>query len=771
MLEIPTTQTNSVISPTATPPVDQDSKDRAEPLTAHVLANNKQTISLSVPGQAILVLDISDNKQSQQLQTGQKIQITIKQLDQSQLIITLNKVMPAAESIAEIPLSRDLAAKLVTAINFPQQLSEQLRFIEKNSPVIIGQARRLPNETIKLVTQNLKNITAALPGASLVALNKTFSLALIIAKDGTAQVQFTPLPTKEAPIVLQTSTSQLMSKSPQLDLTKLVTTTSAAALTKSANIDTLVQDSESAQLVKTPKIDMSLPRNQLWLRYQPLPKILSSFIDVAKAVSQIKIPLAINGTTNLAPPQTQPLPASTVTIQSENLTAKPSDFSPLVAAVKVATTLPQTTGIPLAASAHPLNRLPELQSQLIPEPLIKRPLAESSLSFSLASTSATLNSKQPGTAQPQLNKSNLAMANNASDSKVSHPDVLKESRATSAEVVINQVKNSSLQTSVNKDLNAITEHEKPAANQPKEQPQPTTSHLSLQKLNALLSAIKTPQVPLSSQPQEPATSKPLEQPEDAIIKIQSLTKQLQLSLPNMGQLTTAPKLPNLIEQFVRFDPLSPASISLSSLGPLAGALQLLLGGRASTAAKPLSPELSAQLKKILQQGKNPAKINLLQSLAQLGNISSFTALEETLVSLSGHLQLYQYQSQEQSGNNQQTFYFTLPTSESLLPQIEGQIEQGSDPEDPARKTWQLTLLLPIGMTDKLKATANLQGNNVELELTSNNEEMVKKAEFFTDFLRQRLESLGLTAKNISCKHAPLPKSLLQRPNQLVELII
>ncbi|NRA85536.1 MAG: hypothetical protein HRU22_17700, partial [Gammaproteobacteria bacterium] len=328
----------------------------------------------------------------------------------------------------------------------------------------------------------------------------------------------------------------------------------------------------------------------------------------------------------------------------------------------------------------------------------------------------------------------------------------------------------------------------------------TKTNLSLKKLNALLNSLKiSGDSRINSQEisaRNESDLKPL-RPIESNEQLQRLTKQLQQNLPDMRQLTNAPMLSNMIEQFTRFDPLQPASINLRHLGSLASAIQLILGFKAASSTKAdgspisegkksdgssaltpglsqgLSSALTEQLKKILGNGKSkqPNKSNLIQGLLQLGNLSSLKLIEESLTALSGHLKLYQYQSQEQSNANNQTIFFTIPTSEPSIPQVEGQIERGNKDQASGQRVWQLTLLLPVGNTDKIQASAKLQGNNLELELVSNNQEMVDKAKFFADFLSQRLTTLGLTVSDISCKQAELPKSLLKRPNQLVELMV
>jgi len=880
MPEISTTPNSAVSSPNVLP-VEPQKLSTMPPMIGHVLSNDQHIISLSLPGQPVLLLDITDNKLAQQLTTGQQVQVTIKQIDQQQLIITLSKVTPTLAPVAEIPLSRDLALQLATSTNLPSQLSDQLRYIEAKAPLDIGQARRLPNETLKLITPNLVNITASLPGASLIDLNQTYSLALIVMKNNSAFVQFTPLPAKEAPIVIQSSLTDISKKSPLIDLGKLISTPSAAVMNTLPTMNSVEQPMAQIPALKVPKIDMSSPRIQLWLKHQPLSQVMSQLTEATKDVAQLKLPLSVNIITQskVAPSiMTPQQPLNTSANQGVvKLNEPPSQIiSHSIAPKAESLSLEKLPSIAIeSATAAPRKVTSQYQPSLITQPAsetIKLPNNNNNNNPSNSSSNQAaqrivisspptelvtpaLNHQTKSQIQPQIQHSNVAAATELTQSQTketlinssklqpaaianSNPVVSStpmQQKPLHAEVtspMIDLITKSSSQilsstapttttpttataTAPNEKVSpaelatkialsqerissplAVTNNSVPAkptdnaltntpgidakqvtANQQNiattEQPEKQLkSHLSLQKLNALLASINTsqaPQTPSETKQIAATATQPVES--QAILKLQSLTKQLQHSLPNMQQLTTAPILPNLIEQFVRFDPLSPSSINLTNLGPLAGALQLLLGGRAANSTTPLGPILSAQLKKILSSHKQTTSQNLAQSLAQLNQHPSFKSLEEVLVTLSGHIQLYQYQSQEQTSTNQQVFFFTLPTSEPAVPQVEGQIEQQCDPDEPTNKSWKLTLLLPIGATEKLQASANLQGSNVEIELTCENNEILNKAEFFSDFLRQRLETLGLKANDISCKHAPLPKSLLQRPNQLVELVI
>jgi len=258
---------------------------------------------------------------------------------------------------------------------------------------------------------------------------------------------------------------------------------------------------------------------------------------------------------------------------------------------------------------------------------------------------------------------------------------------------------------------------------------------------------------------------------EAINQLKTLSKQVATQLPSMPQLTNPAQLSYLFEQFTRFEPLS--AVNLNSLGPLANALQLMLGGRHAAQGQMLSPELLNHLKKIMKQSTNSNNSNnsLTTALQMLGNLKSLKPLEESLTSLSSHIQFYQYQNAEQQQSNQPLFYFNIPTKEPHLPQVEGEVEQQNNTDENNKKSWRLTLLLPCGGNDKIKVNALLTGSSLELDLTSNNESIVQKVDFYKDFLANRLESLGFDKPTVNCQQGEIPKTLLKRPNQLVELMI
>jgi len=310
-----------------------------------------------------------------------------------------------------------------------------------------------------------------------------------------------------------------------------------------------------------------------------------------------------------------------------------------------------------------------------------------------------------------------------------------------------------------------------------------TPSVSLQKLNALIGALHssaseakianqhTPAIqnaaPLAATGAPEASSDELV----AIEQLKSLSQRLNKQLPAMSQLTNPAQLSQLVEQFSRFEPLSSASINLSSLGPLASALQLILGGRHAAQEQAMSPQLIKHLNQLMKKTRGASASNLTSALQMLGNLKSFKPLEEALTNISSNIQFYQYQNAEQQQNNQSLFYFNLPTKEPHVPQVEGEVEQQESNEQQGEKTWRLTLLLPCGESDQIKVNALLSGNGVELELTCNNQSLLERANFYKNFLASRLEALGFETPKVNCQQGEIPTTLLKRPNQLVELMV
>ena len=327
---------------------------------------------------------------------------------------------------------------------------------------------------------------------------------------------------------------------------------------------------------------------------------------------------------------------------------------------------------------------------------------------------------------------------------------------------------------------SITELSKTFSNTPKDaavlSDTEARSPLNLQKLTSLITLLKGERpVQLQTDKLPPSlTTEANELPQsaklEAVEQLKSLVNKVPQQLPNMTQLTNPAQLAHLIAQFSNYTPLNQSSINLSSLGPLASALQLILGAKATNSGAAPSQAILQQMTKILKKGNAKPNQALTHALQMLGNLQSLKPLEDVLTSLSSHITLYQYQNLESNLNNQQTFYFSLLTREQGLDQIEGEVEQKAETSD-AESAWRLTLLLPVGDKQKIKAVASLSSQNVELELVCSDSALLKRTNDFQQFLAERLSSLGFASTKITCSQGEIPSSLLRRPNQLVELLV
>jgi len=347
---------------------------------------------------------------------------------------------------------------------------------------------------------------------------------------------------------------------------------------------------------------------------------------------------------------------------------------------------------------------------------------------------------------------------------------------------VNAVKTDEIGTNTFKanTLNANTLSERQNANQSPviniEQQKPS---LSIQKLSHLLATLQQSQPNVFNDKSE-NTDKPLlphgannpsnSLPQmEAIDQLKTLITKVPQQLPGMNQLINPAQLAHCIAQFSTYSPLSTSSVNLSSLGPLASALQLILGAKGANSGTTLSPALMQQLNKILKRSAKP-NAAMTQALQMLGNLSSLKPLEDVLTSLSSHITLYQYQNLESNINNHPLFYFTLPTKEQGIDQIEGEIEHQEDNDD-GEKSWRLTLLLPVGENQKLKAVAALKAQQISLEFTCSDNALLARANSYQQFLSERFETLGFSDTKIVCSQSEIEQSLLKRPNQLVEIIV
>ena len=764
----------------------------ADTISSQVLSKTANEIILSLPNQPSIKLGISNNDAlSASLKIGDKVNLSFVK-DASTVVITITPETTKPVIELEVPLSKSLQSALTKETSLPNQESVIKLHIEKNTSLPLGQARRLPQEQITLKVNDSTTIRASLPGINALPLNQTFQANLVLNNQQQLTVQFTKLPTEmpQSQIVIPV---KILAAAIPPNILAALPINQVSNVSEIINQSTLLKNDSP-----TPsKIDMTKPINQLWLRHQNSPPLftqLNNNVNKLLSVSNEQIRSEINiqqratATQSVNNEQSVPLKPTVTNLSIENS-----------AVIK-------SVDIPIQEKAQPIVKpliLPELASTKSNEMVSN---LSPNTAFNKTLNNASVDIKPTPNATPnnpindvQLTKTVDNLLPPKSDSNIKDLAALNIPKTTPA--IPNLTSSPSLTAPLTAPLKN-TEITAPAANSSNrlEQVTPTTpeitknttTSLPLQKLNELISALQlssnqtqSPSKSGSTQPVEinlpssvnlQATNSTPAADENlvAINQLKTLSKQITTQLPSMPQLTNPTQLSQLIEQFTRFEPLNTQNTATQSksLGPLANALQLLLGGRSAAQGQSLSPQLLKHLSSLIKNSSSSTNNNNLNiALQMLGNLQSFKPLEESLTNLSSHIQFYQYQNAEQQQNNQSLFYFNMPTKEPNVPQVEGEVEEQNAQDGQSEKSWRLTLLLPCGENEKIKVNALLTGSKLELDLTCNNRSLVQRADFYLSFLSNRLESLGFDETSISCKEGEIPATLLKRPNQLVELMI
>lgn len=694
-------------------------------IPSQVLSKTSNEIVFSLPNQAPLRIDTSKNDLlNQSVNIGDKVNLTLIK-DASTVVVTVTPVTPKPSVLLEVPLSPSLRATLSQETSLPNHEPLIKAHLEKNTSLYLGQARRLPQEQITLKVNDSTTIKTPLPNVSSLPLNQTLQTNLVLNNQQQIMVQFTKLPV------------EMTSYQIALPVTQLTSSISSAALaslpiSNVSNIDDVITQliPTSTQQAKVPDIDMTKPLNQLWLRHQLSPQLfsqLSKNIDDFSAKGNELIRAEINSNVKNSPT------AINVDIDLQPKTITPNSDR--------------------ASSAIKQLVLPELSSTL---------KQATTLDKNITSTTA------------KSDVQNIPLNTGISSTKeksllAAQPLNATDDTSKNAEEKTNHISNNIPELIGKKSLPLQKLNELIGALQSQNSSDKTAQATNGNEKSSLKAEIVMSNI--SPTTDSAADSTTGDDNLVAINQLKTLSKQVATQLPSMPQLTNPAQLSYLLEQFTRFEPLS--AVNLNSLGPLANALQLMLGGRHAAQGQVLSPELLNHLKKIMKQSSNAASSSnsLTAALQMLGNLKSLKPLEDSLTNLSSHIQFYQYQNAEQQQTNQPLFYFNIPTKEPHLPQVEGEVEQQNNADENGQKSWRLTLLLPCGGNDKIKVNALLIGSRLELDLTSNNESIIQKVDFYKGFLANRLESLGFDKPTVNCQQGEIPITLLKRPNQLVELMI
>lgn len=789
---------------------------KAETISSQILAKSDNQITLSIPNNPPLKLDVSQQPElAQRFAIGDKVTLSFVR-DSQNIVISLTPQPQKTGSEISVPASQQLLDKLSQQTSLPAQTAQIVSHLKKHNELLLGQARRLPQEQIQLKANANITLKAPLPGISSLPLNTTMQASLVLSKDDKLLVKFTTKPISQQPTLLVMPLRQLNN---QLLLSEL-------PIVKVSHLSEIIEPAKmSTALDKMQSVDMTKPLNQLWLRHQPTMQSVENISNQFKHVNalsneqlkaelnhithsiqgkNIQVSNSIQQTTHtgstITPPQTvsEKLPTESL----EKVDAKPSTtelkVTPLT--LKELNAKNQLENPPNKLTATTLNNEQSKDTSLGADSKTAKEAPPTQLKPTLDKATAPINEKTlqtndskatPIASSPAklineqiVNASKVVAVDTALKSDVLAKDsTIAKSTNTNVQMSSPQPQSQAFKDTAAKKQNIVppTTLSKTSSNEttvPHSAVTPPAS-VPLKKLNALIGMLNITQQsstnvhqPIIDETPEAAPANKVSNDDlRATQEFKSLTQQVLKQLPAMSQLTNPFQLAQAVEQFSRFEPLSTTSVSLTNLGPLASALHLMLGGRHIANGHSTSPQLLKHLEQLVKKGKGATGANLVSALQMLGSLQSLKPLEEALSGLTSNIQFYQYQNAEQQQNNQSLFYFNIPTKESQLPQVEGEIEQENDNQQQGEKSWRLTLLLPCGEQDKIKVNALLTSNGVELDFTCNNTALLERANFYSSFLSERLETLGFVKPSIKCQEGEIPATLVKRPNQLVELVI
>lgn len=808
-------------------------------IPSQILAKSSSQITLSIPNNPPFKIDISQQPElAQRFSIGDKVTLSLIK-DNQNIVISLTPHPQKTGSEIAVPASRQLLDKLTQQTSLPAQTEQIVSHLKKHNELLLGQARRLPQEQLQLKTNTDITLKAPLPGISKLPLNTTMQASLVLSKDDKLLVQFTTKPISQQPTLLVMPLRQINN---QLSLTEL-------PITKVSNLSEIIEPAKvSAALDKMQSVDMTKPLNQLWLRHQPTMQSVENISIQLKHVNTLsneQLKAELNQSANLI--KSKDVRASSNIQQTTN--TGPTNYSPQTASEKSATESAEKIdkklstaelkvtplilkdlnaknhleNTPNKLTASTLNNeqnkdtitntdsktvkevlttqlKPVLDKVILEKPHQNTPKSQQmnlDVKTPVDKTTASINEKNNQTIDLKSVTTLNSPSKNISEQFINTPksllvDTLAKSDVIPKDSTIVKGASTNVQTPLTQSLTDIaikkqsielpSTPNKTSSNQttvPNSATAPAAPSVPLQKLNALIGMLNIPQQSstnihqstMDETPEAASADKVSNDDLRATQEFKSLTQQVLKQLPAMSQLTNPFQLAQAVEQFSRFEPLNTASVSLTNLGPLASALHLMLGGRHIANGHSTSPQLLKHLEQLTKQAKGTTNANLISALQMLGSLQSLKPLEEALSGLTSNIQFYQYQNAEQQQNNQSLFYFNIPTKESQLPQVEGEIEQENDNQQQGEKSWRLTLLLPCGEHDKIKVNALLTPRGVELDFTCNNTALLERANFYSRFLSERLETLGFVKPSIKCQEGEIPATLVKRPNQLVELVI
>jgi len=244
--------------------------------------------------------------------------------------------------------------------------------------------------------------------------------------------------------------------------------------------------------------------------------------------------------------------------------------------------------------------------------------------------------------------------------------------------------------------------------------------------------------------------------------VKEILQQIRLPQPDPLKPQLARELPQQLQALLQFNPLqlaTAATTTNTAANGLAVALQLLLGRVSNTSApQEKTAPVSNKLKELVQQLDPQQSQDLLKKLS----------------SQSASLQQAQLATVEQQSKEPlQQLYFALPLNGQQQTDLCQIAISEREPEQKKGRgqgsSWQLTMKFDLKILGNLLAISQLNGNQLSLQLYTDNNTALLMAEKFMPLLRDRLNAQGLQLTETRCQLGKIPDSLLPRTTSLLAI--
>lgn len=243
-------------------------------------------------------------------------------------------------------------------------------------------------------------------------------------------------------------------------------------------------------------------------------------------------------------------------------------------------------------------------------------------------------------------------------------------------------------------------------------------------------------------------------------------------------------LPQDIKQLMTASsiPVTPATINspppqANFLAGLMGMLQVSLASRLAKQQPEHIDKLTQMILPALMSNapKASGKQQIGKGLADFFQADSkFQILKNLDKLLSGH-QYNKLSSMEAQLQGQDSMYYVLPIGDNgqrkdveILVKREPEKEQQKDKSKAKGTYWALTMKLPVGDIGQILAKAKINGNRLDLDFYTSNDQTRELVLNFLPILKKRFDQLGIDMDKCQCQLGKIPEALQQRPYHLFE---